>query len=67
MKRVSSIPCKTKLANFESPWFKTIAFHKFEASNMVLRNWVENPQKNKNPKNLHFHSLKGHQVGGGMR
>jgi hypothetical protein len=58
---------KTKLANFESSWQKHFALHKLEAFDIVLGNWVGIPQENKNPKNLYFHSLRGHQVGGGMR
>jgi hypothetical protein len=53
-------PYKTRLANFESSWLKTFLLHKPEAFDVVLRNWVKNPQKNKNPKDLYCHSLKGH-------
>jgi hypothetical protein len=61
-------PCKTGSTNFESSWLKTFALHKLEAFDIVLRNWVENPrEKRKNPKNLYFHSLKSHQVGGFIR
>jgi hypothetical protein len=44
-------------ANFESSWLKAFALQKLEAFDIVLGNWVGNPQKHKNPKNLYFHSL----------
>jgi hypothetical protein len=51
--------------SFESSWFKAFVLHKLEAFDIVLRNWIENPKINKNPKNL-YSFLKGHQVVGGM-
>jgi hypothetical protein len=66
-KRPFFTPYKTRSTNFESSWLKTISLYKVEAFDFVLRNWVENPLKIiKIPKNLYFHSLKGHQVGGSM-
>jgi hypothetical protein len=44
-KRAFFTPCKIGSANIESSWLKTFALHKLEAFNLVLGNWVENPQK----------------------
>jgi hypothetical protein len=66
-KRAFFTPCKIGSTNFEFSWLKTFALNKLKAFDIVLGNWVENPQKNKIPKYLYFHSLKGHQVGGNMR
>jgi hypothetical protein len=57
---------KRGFANFIASWLKTFALYKVEAFDIVLGNWVENLLKNNNPKYLYFHSLKGHQIGGGM-
>jgi hypothetical protein len=45
-KRALVTPCKTWSTNFEFSWLKTLALHKLEAFDIVLRNRVENPQKN---------------------
>jgi hypothetical protein len=38
-------PCKRESGNFDSSWPKTFALHKLEAFDIVLGNWVGNPQK----------------------
>jgi hypothetical protein len=65
-KKTLFTPCKIGSANFEFSWLKTFALQKLEAFDIVLKNRVENPQKQLKCKNLTFHSLNGHQVGGGM-
>jgi hypothetical protein len=37
-------PCKIGLSNFETLWLKVFKLHKVEAFDIVLGNWVENPQ-----------------------
>ena len=45
---------------------KIFAPHKLEAFNIVIRFELKIHKKNNNPESLHVHSLKDHQVGGGM-
>ena len=52
-------PCKTRSANFESSWLKTFALHKLEAFDILLRNWVESPQKELKSKKHLFSFFKG--------
>jgi hypothetical protein len=54
--------CKTCSANSESSWLKPFALQKFEALYIEL----QIHKKIKIPKILGFHSLKAHQIGGGM-
>jgi hypothetical protein len=55
------IPCKTRSINFDSSWLKTFGLQKLEDFLMLCQEIeLRIHKKSKNPKNLYFHSLKGH-------
>jgi hypothetical protein len=58
-KRAFFTPYKTRSTNFEYSWFKAFAQHKVEAFDVVLGNWIKNPQKILKTKKYLFSFFKG--------